>query len=755
MQLDFEVDNVITLAPTQTLHWSVEYASGAPASAERVSHLYVSNADIQGIVPLAQDTEVLNTAILTGRRVSLPVKLVTVGTDGQVREVDDSLSCSSADVHVLKVSGNCDEVLVNGKEMRGRQGMSVAFAYMHLTASLSLNVWVPKLPLQIHVSDTELSQVKGWRVPIAPSAANSRRPTRDSEDDEDDERKGKGCTLQYQYALVKVLTHFVAEPSDPGGEVVRMLGADWQADITHLVLDQLKVEDERIARLVDGRVLIGRDLGITTIQVLSPLSDSILAEKTVTVLDDKVTIVDMGVQLVASLSLSVAPAGGNCQAVLMTATASQLMRAPKQEAAISAWIHYSDGSVTPLDIYDPKDFLLSAVSLDNDVVSVTNQQEQHWPVVVAEGEGQGALVRVEMVISETCQKSKRKSVLASGVGNVAVKFGAARSDGDEGGAPAEGGAADNDTEQLRVADGAERESKSVAVAVEREEGAMRKVSLTTKSTVTHRAAGGKAGGGDGGPSRAEDNAGYPAQVEVPGPSDGELSQTTRGLSDLEIGMYALLGVFCLAILVFLINCVSFAFRYRHKQVPVLEAGGNMNHAHDWVWLGNEADLLADHPDHADPCPAAPPDECTTIIDRGEDAYEESKYLLNGAGIASAVAAGRGGAGHRGVSHSQTLPRALPDPHQCLSAITAARRDAEHLNNSPRASGKRKRVKFTSFATVLPNDRHQGGAGGGGPYADPSVLLGKGGEDDIKWVCHDVDMGQSEIRSYMERLQDNL
>lgn len=46
---------------------------------------------------------------------------------------------------------------------------------------------------------------------------------------------------------------------------------------------------------------------------------------------------------------------------------------PFQEAAISAWIHYSDGSVTPLDIYDPKDFLLSAVSLDNDVVSVTNQ----------------------------------------------------------------------------------------------------------------------------------------------------------------------------------------------------------------------------------------------------------------------------------------------------------------------------------------------------------------------------------------------
>ncbi|XP_054629811.1 transmembrane protein 132B isoform X2 [Dunckerocampus dactyliophorus] len=753
MQLDFEVDNVISLAPTQTLHWVVDYLSGAPPSAERVSHLYISNADIQGIVPLAQDTEVVNTAILTGRRVVLPVKVVTVETDGQVRGVDDSVTCSSTDVDVLKVSPNCDQVLVNGKEMRGRQRLAVNFTYMHLSAQLRLTVWVPKLPLQIDVSDTELSQVKGWRVPIA---AN-RRPTRDSEDDEDDERRGgKGCTLQYQYALVRVLTHFVAEPSDPGGEMVYMLGADWQADITHLVLDQLKVEDPRIAKLIDGRVLLGRDLGITTIQVLSALSDSILAEKTVTVLDDKVTITDLGVQLVASLSLSMTSSPGNYQAIQLTTTASDLLHAPKQEAAISAWIHYSDGSVTPLDIYDPKDFLLSALSLDENVISVTNQ-EQHWPVVVAEGEGQGALVRVEMVISETCQKSKRKSVLASGVGNVMVKFGSKNEEEDRGAsAPEDGVAADNATDKQRADEG--REWKSSSASVDREEGAMRKVSSTTKSTVTHRASGGKASGGggrrSGGPSQAGDSASVPALVEVPGSADGELTQTSRGLSDLEIGMYALLGVFCLAILVFLINCVSFAFRYRHKQVPVLEAAGNMNHAHDWVWLGNEADLLADHPDQ---CPGSLPDECTTIIDRNEEGYEENKYLLNGAGgtlvmgsnSRGTLGGGGGGlGGHRGVSHSQTLPRSIPEPHQCLSAIAA--------DNSPRNAGnKRKRVKFTSFATVLPNDNPGGSVGSVPPYSNSSVLLSKGGEDDIKWVCHDMDLGQSEIRTYMERLQDNL
>uniref|UniRef100_A0A8C2WJ75 Transmembrane protein 132C n=1 Tax=Cyclopterus lumpus TaxID=8103 RepID=A0A8C2WJ75_CYCLU len=714
MQLEFEVDNVINLVPTQTLHWNVEYITGLSSrQTEKVSHLYISNADIQGIVPLAEDTEVVNTAILTGRRVAVPIKLVTVETDGQVREVDDSLTCTSTDVDVVKVSPNCDQVLVNGKEMRGRQSLAVDFTYLHLSAQLQLTVWVPKLPLQIDVSDTELSQVKGWRVPIV----SNKRPTRDSEDDEDDERKGKGCTLQYQYALVRVLTHFVAEPSDPGGEMVYMLGADWQADITHLVLDQLKVDSFHKCRVTTVFLWL---------QVLSPLSDSILAEKTVTVLDDKVTITDLGVQLVASLSLSMTASPGNYQAIQLTTTATDLLHTPKQEAAISAWIQYSDGSVTPLDVYDSKDFLLSVVSLDESVVSITSQ-EQHWPIVVAEADGHGPLVRVEMIISETCQKSKRKSVLASGVGNVMVKFGAKSEDrGVMGrGGQDDGGGMDNSTTEHQTKDGGEWKSNSAAV--DREEG----ISATTKSTVTHRASGGKAASGGssssrgGGPSQAGDYSSYPAQVEVPGTGDSELTQTTRGLSDLEIGMYALLGVFCLAILVFLINCVSFAFRYRHKQVPVLEAGGNMNHAHDWVWLGNEADLLADH---SDQCQGVLPDECTTIIDRNEGAYEENKYLLNGAGNTLVMGVGPGmgtirgsggTGGHRGIAHGQTLPRS--------------------------------RVQFTSFATVLPNDN----SGGGGPYANSSVLVTNGSEDDIKWVCQDMDLGQSEIRTYMERLQDNL
>lgn len=233
--------------------------------------------------------------------------------------------------------------------------------------------------------------------------------------------------------------------------------------------------------------------------------------------------------------------------------------------------------------------LPSKININNNSLSF---QEQHWPTIVAEGDGQGALVRVEMVISETCQKSKRKSVLASGIGNVVVKFGAKnnkRGMAGNGGID-DGVGNDNSTSEQETKDG---EWKANSAAVDREEGAMRKVRLaatvtaaraaampqnyqlslflnqistTTKSTLIPRASGGKSASGGsssgrgGGPNPAGDYSSNPAQVEVPGPGESELTQTTRGLSDLEIGMYALLGVFCLAILVFLINCVSFAFR---------------------------------------------------------------------------------------------------------------------------------------------------------------------------------------------------
>ncbi|XP_019504572.1 PREDICTED: LOW QUALITY PROTEIN: transmembrane protein 132B [Hipposideros armiger] len=592
--------------------------------------------------------------------------------------------------------------------MKSKVDTVVNFTHQHFTTQLAVTVWAPRLPLQIEISDTELSQIKGWRVPVAPN----RRPTRESDDEEDEDRKGRGCSLQYQHATVRVLAQFVAEAPD-AGQLSYMLGPDWQFDITDLVTDFMKVEEPKIAQLQDGRTLVGREPGITTVQVLSPLSDSILAEKTVIVLDDRVTIADLGVQLVAGLSLSLQPHRADRRAIVSTAAAQDVLQAPRQEAIVSSWILFSDGSVTPLDIYDPKDFSVSVSSLDEMVVSVQANLQPKWPVVVAEGEGQGPLIKLEMMISEPCQKTKRKSVLAVGKGNVKVKF-EPNTDEHQGGT--------NDIE------GISREYKDhLGSSIQREGNQERavqgwfqhgasvgQVESSNKSTTPQSPMGRKEkklikGGGP------DSFTSFPAQGKLPEPNNpSDLTVTSRGLTDLEIGMYALLCVFCLAILVFLINCVAFAWKYRHKRFAVSEQG-NIPHSHDWVWLGNDVELLENPVDIT-----LPSEECTTMIDRGLQ-FEERNFLLNGSS-------------QKAFHHSQLL---RPSDYVY---------EKEMKNEPITPSGpKRKRVKFTSYTTILPED--------GGPYTN-SILFDS--DDNIKWVCQDMGLGDSQdFRDYMERLQDQM
>lgn len=80
----------------------------------------------------------------------------------------------------------------------------------------------------------------------------------------------RGCALQYQHAMVRVLTQFVAESAEPGGHLAHLLGSDWQVDVTELVKDSMQVEEPRVAQLHEGQVLVGREIGMTTIQVRRP-----------------------------------------------------------------------------------------------------------------------------------------------------------------------------------------------------------------------------------------------------------------------------------------------------------------------------------------------------------------------------------------------------------------------------------------------------------------------------------------------------
>ncbi|XP_051902850.1 transmembrane protein 132E-like isoform X2 [Hippocampus zosterae] len=692
MQLDFEMENFTSLSVTRRINWNIDYngQSPPPESEKVVTELTVVQRDIQAILPLAMDTEIINTAVLTGRTVAIPVKMVSIEMNGAVTDVSAFVQCKSANEDIVKVSMNCDYVFVNGKETRGSMNARVIFSYEHLSAPLELTVWVPKLPLRVELSDDNLSFIKGWRVPILPD----RRSTRDSdgEEDEDDRRVSRGCTLQYQRALVKVLTQFHTTSSEGTEQVITMLGPDWQVDVTELVQDSLKVADPRVAELVDRTVLVGLELGSTVLKVDSPLAvDAALGQAAFAVTDDKVSISQLRVHAVSGLSLALRPSPGNSHTLVAKATGLQTLAAPKQEASLSVWMLFSDDTAASLTYFDPKDYNFNASALDDKVVSVSQEPQQRWPVVVAEGEGEGELLRVEMTIGEACQKTKRKSVIASAAVYVRVRFGSDDDDDwDE-----EGG-----VESPTTAGGPDPDGRLQDTSDERPAGVP--IGYTDRPTAGKAARPAPTDAAEGEEEDEED--------------EDDFTPSPRNMSDLEIGMYALLGVFCLAILVFLINCIVFVLKYRHKRIPP-EGQVNTDHSHHWVFLGN----------------GRPPGaQCELAARRAADSPPEPAAAAEGGGGRTCCHGD-----HHSSGSSQTSVQSV-QAHGRGDGSSGG----EEAGGSP--TSKRKRVKFTTFAT-MPAAANDDLPYNAVPVAD---------DEDIQWVCRDMGFQDpEELHDYMRRIKE--
>lgn len=350
-----------------------------------------------------------------------------------------------------------------------------------------------------------------------------------------------------------------------------------------------------------------------------------------------------------------------------------------QESLISAWLQFSDGSTTPLDNYDPAHFALTATSLDQQVVVVKQGAAWKWPTVVARGEGQGLLLRVEMSLADACQKDQRRTVLAAGMVNVQVRL-----------RPSEERHRQQGDQQSRP--DPPHYGGSVSDA---ETGPVNRGVTTMRGQVPISPNGGRLSAADGGVRVPGHFSEYPDKAELPRSrsTDEDVLPSRRGLTDLEIGMYALLGVFCLAILVFLINCISYAYKYRSKQLS-LEAP-EAPHAHDWVWLGQEEGLCLQQ-------------------QQQDELLEEGSQLLNGGANQENSAAGG--------------PSGRDNRNESLNSPTT----------------KRKRVKFTTFSNIRSSN--------GCPVLSPLALVQT---SDIKWVCPDIELGDSkDFRNYMEKLNEN-
>ncbi|NXT83658.1 T132A protein, partial [Zapornia atra] len=231
---------------------------------------------------------------------------------------------------------------------------------------------------------------------------------------EEAERRVRGCRPQYQRTAVRVLAHFVAHPLDGGRHLAYLPSPEWLLDVTHLVAGRTRVQDPRVASLEGGAVVVGREPGVTSVEVRSPLSDSILGEQMLVVSEEKVGVTELRAHVVSGLSLALQAQPAHPNVVTAIAQGMPALRAPKQEATLSVWLSFSDRTLAPLELYGWQDVALTLTSLDPSVATVGVSPAAH-PWVVAEGPGRGALLQLSLHPPDACRRSRhRAAALATG-----------------------------------------------------------------------------------------------------------------------------------------------------------------------------------------------------------------------------------------------------------------------------------------------------------------------------------------------------
>ncbi|KAM4703679.1 transmembrane protein 132A [Rhinophrynus dorsalis] len=551
--LDFLVGNVSVGSAVSrriTFQLDVQGTSTAVAGARGSAEVLVCDRDLRAIIPLVKSHEILNTAPLTGISQKIPVRVLAVEAGGSVLDVTKQAGCETPNAQIVQVSDGCDFLFVGGKETQGALGVKVEFWLERLRASLSLSLWVPLLPLRVEVSDTNLQ-----RLQTSGAVQSSLDDDDDGENKFANERRSQSCRQLYQRAHVRFLAYFVAHSLDASRQLTYLLGTDWLLDVSPLIRSQAVVRDPHIARLEEeGSILIGQEPGITSVEVRSPLSHSILGEQTVLVSSEAVSILELRSHLVWGVSVSFSPSEIKHSGVFTVWCQSQeSMMVPKQESALSLWLLFSDLSLSLITLYDPQELTLMVVSSDPSVLSVRRSlvSGSFWPLptLVFENPGEGPLLRLSLSLPELCQVGDSSGVF--GAGYVRVAFPSNRTEIGE-----------HSMSDIIQGDGD---------LVTRNGEIISDVSNVIPGT--HDII-----------LRSDDTTSE-ADESLTGADD--IVTTRWGFPGLEEGLYGLLAIFSFLTLLFFLSCVAFIMRHSNKSPP--EGPGNPE-APNWVWLeGPEAD----------------------------------------------------------------------------------------------------------------------------------------------------------------------
>ncbi|KAH9525251.1 hypothetical protein Btru_000831 [Bulinus truncatus] len=540
------------------------------------------------VIIVMKERNLLNTAILTGNPVTYDLMVYSLSLNNTLKDITKDSSCKSTDPEALQVSHSCDIVFLDGSETRGAKNVTLLVRTGDHVSQIGVRVWVPEPRLEIQLSDSKLSQIRGWRTPsqtLSLSKRSAELPSQNNVTDNDKESSEPLlCQSKYQQTLIDVYARFTI--SAPGESPLYFRNRKIYIRVTNLVRDRLKVANPNIARIV-GSTVQGVSPGLTEVQVISP-TGKLLGAKEIKVAKDKVAIERLLVRVISGMGLRISEDPNLPGALLATVTLRDQLVAKQQEAVLDIAVEFKDGSMLPLSNVAAEEYELEVTSMNTDVVEVTETLPfipAIPPSIKAIGNGKGEIVRVILRESETCSKRTARSLDTEYV-HVQVDF-----------------TKDLDFYNLVQSDSNyyHRSSEKRPMSNE-QENFSHKDEYFKKQQKKHEFEedSGYYKSSKSGPKvfpvvedleKLETYTASDDSEATKEPKSEALEQPVstkaKHPSPLEIGMYVLVAVFVFAILVFTANCAVFMVRYQRKRSPKNSRvmTGSISQAPDWVWIG--------------------------------------------------------------------------------------------------------------------------------------------------------------------------
>uniref|UniRef100_A0A8C4Q8U4 Transmembrane protein 132D n=1 Tax=Eptatretus burgeri TaxID=7764 RepID=A0A8C4Q8U4_EPTBU len=577
----FEIGSTTSQMVTRRILWQVEYDEGLAIkrNGRVTTELTVTEKDIRAIIAIVDSRELVNTAVLSGQPLTVPLRLLLVDGDGQTIEVTSDMKCQPANPQVVKVSAGCEWVYVDGSETHGSTKARVHVMFEKLAHTVELVVWFPRIPLILKMSPPALSVVDGWRVPLH---------AQNSTNDDGKIPLTPGCGAQSQVGVVRVFTKLCAETTENDDGQECLLGNKWLVDVSKHSKTNLRIKNGSVAQLRDSLRVAGVSPGNTTIQVMAPLSGAILGEQAVHVRDEAVLVTGLNLKPFVGLALMIRADKEDGRVLKVTAIPQRPGPGRLTEnTALQVWIKFSDGLKIPLDIYDKEDYI---ISLGGSMSGFGDgHKNSKLPLMWSSLKEGNAFAHVMLHGPEICQEIEMESVLATGkVSATVMQKKVAKKYAN--------GISETMTDDWKKIEEwrDNRESKNESCFGDDETPG--EYSTTEKGYINI--------------TGAEIEEILDNQQKLCGQSQHlrnsirteQETFSTRNptdMKDVQNSMFTLLGVFCLAMFMFLINCLVYMLRSRcgsvHRHSEALP------HAHEWVSLSDICDpgslLSQEYPHH--------------------------------------------------------------------------------------------------------------------------------------------------------------